>query len=68
MVVETLGLQEYLMPVAVPEPVDLVLDGGAIARTLCINRAAEQGRAIEPSPNDLMRPRIGAGDRAEHLG
>ena len=60
-------LQEHLVPVAVSKAVDLVLDRGAIARTGSTNRPAEQRRAVQVGPDDVVAAFVGAGDRTEHL-
>ncbi len=49
-----LGLEEQLVPVAVGEPVDLVLDGRAVARALALNAPGEHGRALEPGPERVV--------------
>src|SRR5690606_18799921 len=63
----TLRLQEDLMTVAVAEAMDLVLDRRAIAWADPADRAREQGRAVEVRADDVVRPLVGARDRAEEL-
>src|SRR3546814_9242085 len=45
--VEPLGFEKHLMPVAVGEAVDLVLDRRAVTRPRRPDRAREQGRSVE---------------------
>ena len=66
-VVKAFGLKENLMPVAIGEAMDLVLDRGAITRAHAGNLACEERRAVEIGADDLMRARVRAGDRAEEL-
>ena len=56
------------MPVAIGEAVHLVLDRGAVARADAADLAREKRRAIEIGANDVVRVRVGPGDRAEELG
>ena len=55
------------MPIAIAEAVNLVLDRRAIARPLRTDRAREQRRTVQPAADDVVRARIGARNRAEHL-
>jgi hypothetical protein len=65
--VEALGLEKYLVPVAIAEAVDLVLDRRTIARPLRIDRAGEQRRAIEPRADRVVRGGVGSGHAAMEL-
>ena len=67
-IVETFGFEKDLMPVAVAEAVDLVLDRGAIARSAPGDIATEHWRTRQTRADDVMRSRIGSRDRAGELG
>ena len=66
-VVETFRLQEDLVPVAIAEADDLVLDRGAIARPGALDLPGIHRRAMHVGPDHLMGRRRGAGDAALDL-
>ena len=66
--IQPFRLKEHLMSVAIGEPVDLVLDRWAIARTLPDNIATEQRRTMQVFANNCVALRIGPRDGAENLG
>ena len=66
-VVEPFRLQEDLMPVAIAEPDDLVLDRRAIARAAALDLAGIHRRAMHIGPDHLMGRRRRAGDAALDL-
>ena len=66
-VVEAFRLEEDLMPVALAEPHDLVLDRRAIARTAAGDLARIHRRAMHVRPDDRMGRVRGAGDAAFDL-
>ncbi len=66
-VVEALGLEENLVPVALAEAHDLVLDRGAIARAAARDLPGIHRRAVHIRPDDVVRRLRGAGDAALDL-
>src|SRR5450756_926903 len=63
-VVETFRLQEDLVPVAIAEPDDLVLDRRAIAWSGALDLPRIHRRAVHIGANDLVGRRRRAGDAA----
>ena len=66
-VVEPLRLEENLVPVALAEAHDLVLDRRAIARPAARDLPGIHRRAMHVRPDDLVRRRRRAGDAAVDL-
>ena len=64
---EPFGLQVDLVGILVREAVDLVLDGGAIARPHTFDDAGEERRTIQRLADDLVRARVGVRDPARQL-
>ena len=64
---EPFGLQVDLVGILVREAVDLVLDGGAIARPHAFDDAGEERRPIQRLADDLVRARVGVRDPARQL-
>ncbi len=67
-IVEPFRLEENLMPVALAEAHDLVLDRRAVARAAARDLARIHGRAMDVVANDAMGRLVGAGDAALDLG
>src|SRR5262245_51696073 len=63
-VIQPLGLEKNLVSVAIPEPNDLVLDRGAIARPSARDLPRIHGRAVDIGPDQIMRCGGRAGDPA----
>src|ERR1700719_83905 len=63
-VVETFGLQEYLVAIAFSKPNDLIFDGGTITRTSTLDLARVHGRSVHIGLNDGGRGFGRAGDGA----
>ena len=63
-VVQPLGLEENLVPVAFGEPHHLVLDRRAIARADAFDLARIDRRAVEIGADQIVRGRRRAGDGA----
>src|SRR2546425_742474 len=53
--VEPVGLQDHLMPLAVGEALDFVLDGRAVPNARRVDDPGVEWRAIEVRPDDLVR-------------
>ena len=68
MCVDPLGFQKNLMAVTVAKPVNLVLDGRAIAWARCADSTCEHGRSVQIGPDGIMRGLGRPCDRAENLG
>ena len=66
-IVQAFGLEENLVGVALGEALHLVLDRRAVTRPPPLDRAGEQGRPVEIGADDVVRPRVGPGDRAAQL-
>ena len=66
-VVEAFRLEKDLMPVALAEAHDLVLDRGAIARPAALDLAGIHRRAVDVGADDLVGRRRRAGDAALDL-
>jgi len=62
-----LGFKEELMALLVGEAVNLVFDGGAVARANPLDHPLIEGGAVEAGTEDIMGPRAGAGKIAGEL-
>ena len=62
--VQPLGLDEDLMPLLVAETHDLVLDGGAIARSYAADAAVVKGAAVNVGEDDLVSAGVGVSEPA----
>ena len=63
--IQTLWLQKNLMPFTVAKAENLVLNRRAITRSLPLNRATKQGRAIKAAADNVMGFGVGSRDRAK---
>ena len=61
------GLDEKLVVVLVGEAVDLILDGGAIARPTALDATCEHGRALETGAENVVGTEVGIGNIAGAL-
>ena len=61
---EPLGLHEYLMPLLVAEAHDLVLDGGAVARTYAAYAAVVERTAPDVAHDDVVGGGVGVSEPA----
>ena len=66
-VVEPFRLEKDLVPLALGEPDDLVLDRGAIARPNPGDVPGVKRRTGEIGADNVVRPRVGFGDMADDL-
>src|ERR1700730_19131082 len=60
-IVETFGLQEYLMAIAFSKPNDLIFDGGTITRTSTLDLARVHGRSVHIGFNNGVAGLGGSG-------
>ena len=61
---DSFPFQKNLVAFAIGKAMDLVLNGGAIARTDSLDYSGEQRRTVQSRANDLVRARIGKRDVA----
>ena len=62
-----LGFDKQLVVVLVSEALDLVLNGGAVARSTTLDAAGEKRRAREAGAQDVVRAQVGIGQVAGTL-
>ena len=66
--VEPLRLEEDLVPLSVPEPMDLVFNRGAIAWPGRPDRSREERRSVEICADEVVRLLVRTRDGAENFG